>query len=211
MMSISTIATSGVDSSMVDGLAAGAGGKHVHSAALENAAEGEDVAHVVVDDQHLLAHQLLVGAMQPIQHVLLFARQIGDHAVQEQRGFVEQPLRRFDALHDHAASQRVQPRILFRRQFLAGEYHHGHVAHVGVSRMRSSTSKPLMSGRRRSSTTQSKASFCTSVERLRAGGGDGDVDVVVAQQFADADLLGSIVFHHQQALAARRGVFLDAR
>ena len=54
-MSISTIATSGVDSRMVDRLAARAGRQHRHAAALQHAAEREDVAHVVVDHQHLLA------------------------------------------------------------------------------------------------------------------------------------------------------------
>ena len=36
-----------------------------------------------------------------------------------------------------------------------------------------------------------------------------DVDVIVSQQLLDAQLLGGIVFHHQQPLAARHGVFLD--
>ena len=49
------------------------------------------------------------------------------------------------------------------------------------------------------------------LERLGAGGDNGDVDVVVAQQFVNAELLGGIVFDDQQPLAARRGVFLDAR
>ena len=38
---------------------------------------------------------------------------------------------------------------------------------------------------------------------------DGDVNIVVAQQLPDTQLLGGVVFHHQQPLAARRGVFLD--
>ena len=33
----------------------------------------------------------------------------------------------------------------------------------------------------------------------------------MAQQFPDAELFGRIVFHHQQAFAARRGIFLDSR
>ena len=67
-----------------------------------------------------------------------------------------------------------------------------------------------MSGRRRSSTTQSKDCSLNDFEGLGAGGSDRDVNVVVAEQFADAELLGGIVFDDQQALAARRGVFLDA-
>ncbi len=77
--------------------------------------------------------------------------------------------------------------------------------------MRSSTSKPDMSGSRRSSTTQSHCRSRRMRERLLAGAGGDDLDVVVAEQFADAHLLGRVVLDDQQALAARRGVFLDAR
>ncbi len=42
-----------------------------------------------------------------------------------------------------------------------------------------------------------------------AGIGGDDLDVVVIEQFADAHLLGGIVLHDQQPLAARLGVFLD--
>ena len=44
-----------------------------------------------------------------------------------------------------------------------------------------------------------------------AGIGGDDLDVVVAEQFGDAHLLGGIVLDDQQALAARLGVFLDLR
>ena len=67
--------------------------QHGHAAALENAAEGEDVAHVVVHDQHLFADQRIVGAVQAIEHFLFFARQVGDDAMQEQRRFIEQAFR----------------------------------------------------------------------------------------------------------------------
>ena len=68
-----------------------------------------------------------------------------------------------------------------------------------------------MSGRRRSSTTQSNCSFVDGVESFRAGGDDVDVDVVVAEQRFDAELLGGLVLDDQKPLAARRGVLADAR
>ncbi len=104
-----------------DRLAAGRRGQHLHAAPFEHAAQREDVARVVVDQQHRPADQVLVGAVQPLDHALLVVRQVGDDAVQEQRGFVEQPLRRFDPLDDDAARHRVQLRILLGRQFAAGE------------------------------------------------------------------------------------------
>ena len=60
----------------------------------------------------VLPTQVLVGAVEPLQHALLLGRQVGDHAVQEQRGLVEQPLRRFDALDHDAARHGVQLRVL---------------------------------------------------------------------------------------------------
>ena len=48
-------------------------------------------------------------------------------------------------------------------------------------------------------------------QRLLAGAGGDDLDVVVAEQFADAHLLGLVVLDDEQTFAARRGVFLDAR
>ena len=68
-----------------------------------------------------------------------------------------------------------------------------------------------MSGRRRSSTTQSYCCSRRLRQRVVAGPGGVDLDVVVAQQFVDADLLGRIVLDHEQPLAARPGIFLDAR
>ena len=48
-------------------------------------------------------------------------------------------------------------------------------------------------------------------ERLSPGAGGDDLDIVVAEQLADAHLLGLVVLDDEQALAARRGIFLDPR
>ena len=66
-----------------------------------------------------------------------------------------------------------------------------------------------MSGSRRSRTTQSKACSLTGLDGLRARRDHRDVDVVVAQQFLDAELLGRVVLDHQQSLAPGSGIFLD--
>ena len=58
-----------------------------------------------------------------------------------------------------------------------------------------------MSGSRRSSTTQSQLSLRSDRQRLGAGAGGDDLDVVVAEQLADAQLLGRIVLDDQQPLA----------
>ena len=66
----------------------------LHAVRLEHAGEREDVAHVVVDHQHLLAGEHRVGVVQLLEHLPLLAGQLGLDAVQEQRGLVEQALRR---------------------------------------------------------------------------------------------------------------------
>ncbi len=53
---------------------------------------------------------------------------IGDHTMQEQSGFIQQAFGRLDALDHHAARQRVQTGILFRRKFLAGKDDHRQIA-----------------------------------------------------------------------------------
>ena len=68
-----------------------------------------------------------------------------------------------------------------------------------------------MSGRRRSSTTQSQGFSRKRRERARAGIGRHDLDVVVIEKLADAELFGLVVLDDQEALAARLGVFLDLR
>ena len=47
------------------------------------------------------AHQVIVGAVQPFEHLLLFRRQVSDYPVQEQGCLIQQPFRRLDALHHH--------------------------------------------------------------------------------------------------------------
>ena len=48
-------------------------------------------------------------------------------------------------------------------------------------------------------------------ERFGSRDDDGDIDIVVAKQFANTDLFRGIIFHDQQSLAPRGGIILDAR
>ena len=86
----------------------------MHATPLQHARQGEDVAGVVIDQQHGAADQILVGAVEPLEHALLLGRQVGDDAMQEQRGFVEQTLGRFDPLHHDAACHGVQLGVFLR-------------------------------------------------------------------------------------------------
>ena len=110
-----------------DRLVAGGRRQDVHAPALENAAQGKDIARIVIDEQDGASYQILIGAMQPLQHALLFKRQIGYQPVQEKCGFIEEPFGRLDPLYNDASRDGVQLRILLGRQLAAGEHHNGNV------------------------------------------------------------------------------------
>ena len=70
--------------------------------------------------------------MQALEHLLLRGRQIGHHAMQEQRGLIEQPFRRLHALHHDTARHGVQSRVLIRGQLASREHDHRHLAQFRV-------------------------------------------------------------------------------
>ena len=78
----------------------------------------------------------------------------------------------------------------------------------GVSRKRSNTSKPDMSGRPQIEHDAIEGLLLDGSECLRAGGDDRNVNVVISEQLPDTELLGGIVLHHQQSLAPRSGILL---
>ena len=106
MMSISTTLRSSVGLQDVDGLPAVRRARDLHAVVLEQRRQREDVARVVVDDQHLAVAQHLVRAVQPLEQLPLRLRQVRHDAVQEERGLVEQPLGRLHVLEDDALRDR---------------------------------------------------------------------------------------------------------
>ena len=88
---------------------------HVHLVALEQRRQREDVAQVVVDDEHVALRELRIALREPAQHALLALGQVRLDAVQEQRGLVEQPLHRRDVLDDHGLREAVQALLVLVR------------------------------------------------------------------------------------------------
>ena len=137
---------------------------------------------------------------------LLLGRQVGDHAVQEERGLVEQPLGRLDALDHDAARERVQPRVLLGRELLAGEDDDRQVAAAsrrrGCARAPRSPTCRAAAGRAPRSRTRALAQ---RVERLRAR--SPTVTISTSSWPSSSvmlDLLGRVVLDHEQPPAARR-------
>ena len=143
--------------------------------------------------------------VQPLQHALLLRRQVGDDAVQEQRGLVEQPLGRFDALHHDAARHGVQLRVLLgatarvpvntttgtsrQRVVVADLLQHLEAGHVGQPQIEHHAVERL-----------ARAALASASAPVPA------VTISMSSwpsSSRDAQLLGGVVLDHQQPLAAR--------
>ena len=131
--------------------------------------------------------------------------------MQEERGFVQQPFRRFDILDDHAASQRMQLRVFFRGQFASGKDDHGQVLELGIVAQLLQHIEAAHIGQPQIEHHAIVIAFRKRQKRVAAGVDHVDIDVLVAQQFARAELFGRIVFDDQQPLAARLRVLADPR
>ncbi len=210
MMSISTIATSVRDAQYGDRLAAGRRREHFHAAPFEYAAQGKDIARVIVDQQHRTPDQIFIRTVQALEHALLGLRQVSDNPMQEQRRLVQQALGRFHALDHDAARHGVQPRVFVGREFAPGEHHHRDIAKRRIVANSLQHLEPRHVGQLQVEHHAIDAVVAQLQQRARAGIGRHDFYIVGSQQFGDALALGFIVFDQQQTLAARLGVALDA-
>src|SRR5712692_4581292 len=80
----------------VDCVATGLGRRDVHLVALEDGREGEDVPDVVVDDERFAARERAVAVVEPVEDLALTLRHRAHGAVEEERGLVQEGLRRGD-------------------------------------------------------------------------------------------------------------------
>ena len=96
----------------------------------------------------------------------------------------------------------MQLRILLGRQLSSGEYHDGHVRKRSVL---ADSLKHVEARHVRQAKIEHDAIaglIAEDSQRLFAGAGADDLDIVVAQQLADTHLLGLVVLDDEQALAA---------
>ena len=181
MMSISTTLRSGVLLDQLDRLAA-VGGAHAPPSPGSRAR--------VVSAKMLRASSSTTSTLRPRSTSFepcsrssicrLALGQVGDDAVQEQRGLVEQPLGRLHVLEHDALGHRSQPRLLVGRQLLAGEHDDRHVAQRRLvpasARAARSRSCPAGADRRRSSRTALRRSASSASAPVPTA---VDLDVVV--------------------------------
>src|SRR5271156_3368821 len=99
----------------------------------------------------------------------------------------------------------METSVFFRREFLSGE---DYDRQVTEGRRVSEALQHIETGNVGKAKIENHAVerfFGNSFDGIGAGGNDGDVDVVVAEQFPDAELLTGIIFDNQQPLSAGRG------
>ena len=113
---MSTTATSGCGLQALEGLPAVLGRHHPHAMALQQARHGEDVADVVVHEEHGAVGQHVGAGAQPLQHEALIVAQPGRIAVQEERGLVEQALGGADALQQQGLRQPAELLVVETRR-----------------------------------------------------------------------------------------------
>ena len=87
---------------------------------LEQAGECVDIAHIILRDQYLAPFQQRIPIERGRQHRLLPRGQIGDHLMQKQRHFIEQPLGRLSPLDDDRLGITAQAQLFLGRQIAAG-------------------------------------------------------------------------------------------
>ena len=197
MMSISTRLMSGVVSINLDRVLALGRADDIDLVVLQQRGEREDVARVVVDHQHLAVPQDLLRSMKPLEHRLLVGRKIGDHAMQEQRGLVQQPLWRLDVLQDDALRHRLKLQLFVDAQIFAGE---DDDRDLRERRVRMQSLKKLEAGHVRQPQIEHHAIeglFLHCFQRFASASGRDEFDVLVIEQFHDRLPLDVVVFDDQ--------------
>ena len=185
---------------------------HVHLVALEQRGQREDVAQIVVDDEHVALRELRIVLREAAQHALLALGEVGLHAVQEQRGLVEQPLHRRDVLDDHGLREAVQALLVLLGQLAARVDDHGQAAvpRVGLDPLDQLEARHARAAGDRARRSR-RASASSDCERALARDDRGGLDVAVADQIADRLALDRIVLDDEQLLDALLDELADVR
>ena len=113
MMSISTMSMSGSVLQDADRVAAVVGRDDHHVVLLQHRGQREDVAHVVVDDQHLLAREHAVRVVQLLERLPLLLATARRRCGAGRSAVVEQPL---ECVRASRSANAPSPRFQARRQ-----------------------------------------------------------------------------------------------
>ena len=97
-----------------------------HLVRLQQTGHGEDVADVVIDNQHALVGQQAGGIVQAVEHFLLGRGQCRDGTMQEEGRLVDQPLGGTNVFEDHRLPEPLEVHLLLLAELLGGVNDHRH-------------------------------------------------------------------------------------
>ena len=122
MISISTASISGVFLQDLNRIAAGFRRQDMHIIAFQHARQSENIANVIIHDEHSLAIQHGIVFVQLFQHLALSFFELGDGPMQQQADLVEQSLGRLHMPNRRERDKPVGHRIV-EQQRLLGIHH----------------------------------------------------------------------------------------
>src|SRR5687768_1442259 len=171
----------------------------LHVLPFEHAGEGEDVADVVVDHEHLFALKPRVGEIDPLYHVLLRFAQVRNVTVQVQRGLVHQTFHRIGVFQNDRFGKFPHLCALAFGEVLTCVHDHRQLGVAGLLLNVTYELGPF-------NVREHKVDYRT-IEPRGAHGGQGvgsrarrgDLDVVAADQFRDSAPQYLIILDQQQA------------
>src|SRR5262249_5864818 len=154
--------------------------------------------------------KVLVRTAQAVEHLLFLCWQLGDDAMEEDRGLVEQSLRRFDAFDDDAAGHSTKLSLFFRGELTPGEYHDGHITQgrIGAHLAQNFEARHVRQAEVEYDTVAGFPPHCR--ESIAACAGGDNLDIIMAEEFGHRKLLGGVVLDDDQALAASLDIFFYA-
>ena len=146
--------------------------------------------------------QGLIALVQVLDHVLLRLGQVRDDPVQEQRGLIEQPLRRAHALEHDALGLLAQLALLGLRKLAAREHDDRGLPQL---RILLNLGQQVEARHVRQPQIQHHAveGGCSRISSRAAAPVPAGVisTSLCAEQLRDAHLLGRIILHHEQLRA----------
>ena len=146
--------------------------------------------------------QDLIGTMEPLEQLLLLHRQVGDDAMEKQRGLVQEPLGRLDVFEDDALGHGLEPHLIVVGELLAGEDDDRQILQGGL---RPKLLQQFETVHVRQAEVEHDAVVRPAkqgVKRLAAGGDRRQLDVLIVEQLDNGLALDVVVLDDQEAFGA---------
>ena len=137
-------------------------------------------------------------------------RQIGDDAVEEEGGLVQEPFGRLNVLEDDALGHGLEPRLIVVGKLLAGEDDDGQVVQGWLRLKLLQQLEAVDVGQAQVEHDAIVLPLKQGLERLASGGDGRQLDVGMVEQLDDGLALDVVVLDDQEPFGARGGEVPEA-